>query len=104
LLTKDHQLSALLSSPPDPYSSLTGSELVLSKVAELVIMGGSYPSGHEYNFFGYNATAAAHVVNNWPGSVTFVGDQVGKHVLSGGRLALGGPERDPVRAAYTWYK
>ncbi|KAL2787680.1 inosine-uridine preferring nucleoside hydrolase-domain-containing protein [Aspergillus keveii] len=96
-------LSALLSSQPDPYSPLTGSELILSKVAELVIMGGSYPSGREYNFFGYNASAAAHVVNHWPGSITFLGDQVGKYVLSGGRLALGGPERDPVRAAYTWY-
>ncbi|KAL2813766.1 inosine-uridine preferring nucleoside hydrolase-domain-containing protein [Aspergillus cavernicola] len=96
-------LSDLLSSQPDTYSPLTGRQLVIEKVNELVVMGGSYPSGYEFNFFGYNSTAAAHVVNTWPGAVTFIGDKVGHYVLSGARLTIEGPERDPVRAAYTWY-
>ena len=67
-------------------------------------MGGSYPCGREYNFFGYNSTAAAHVVNKWPGAVTFSGDELGRNVWSGARLMVEGPVGDPVRAAYEWYK
>ncbi|PLN85688.1 inosine-uridine preferring nucleoside hydrolase-domain-containing protein [Aspergillus taichungensis] len=93
-------LSALLSSTADDFSPLIGLELVMDKVQELVVMGGSYPSGREFNFFGYNSTAAAHVVNTWPGKATFVGNQVGLHVISGARLTIEGPANDPVRAAY----
>lgn len=67
-------------------------------------MGGRYPSGHEYNFFGYNSTATAHVVNSWPGPMTFLGAEVGEDVYSGGRLMTNGPSTDPVKAAYEWYK
>jgi hypothetical protein len=78
--------------------------LVATKVSELVIMGGEYPSGHEYNFAGYNATATAEVVNSWPGRVTFSGFEMGKDVYSGARLMVEGPVEDPVNAAYRWYK
>ncbi|KAI1636613.1 inosine-uridine preferring nucleoside hydrolase-domain-containing protein [Biscogniauxia mediterranea] len=96
-------LSGLLSSPGDAYSTLSGSELVTAKVRELVVMGGSYPSGREFNFFGHNATATAHVVNNWPTPMTFSGSELGNYVFSGAILSLEAPENDPVRGAYIWY-
>jgi hypothetical protein len=82
---------------------MTGPELIAAKVSELVIMGGGYPSGHEYNFRGDKPTASAHVVNNWKGRITYSGAELGGNVFSGAPLNVGGPEDDPVRAAYRWY-
>ncbi|KAE8415040.1 glycosyl hydrolases family 28-domain-containing protein [Aspergillus pseudocaelatus] len=96
-------LSELLSSPGDIYSPLSGHDLVKAKVEELVIMGGAYPCGYEYNFYGNNATATAHVVNTWPGPMTFSGSELGATVYSGARLTVEGPVGDPVKAAYRWY-
>lgn len=43
-------LMQLLDSPADSYSRLTGAQLVKEKVKSLVIMGGDYPTGNEWNF------------------------------------------------------
>jgi hypothetical protein len=98
-------LSGLLNSTADTYSDLDGYELVRAKVAELVVMGGGYPSGYEFNFWGDNPLTTAHVVNTWPASVsvTFLGTEVGVEVKTGARLTVEGPENDPVKAAYGWY-
>lgn len=77
---------------------------MLKKVSELVVMGGDYPSGHEYNFWGSNASATAYVINTWPGRVTFLGFHVGYNVRSAARLTTEGPKDDPVVAAYKWYR
>ncbi|KAB8238122.1 uncharacterized protein BDW43DRAFT_297063 [Aspergillus alliaceus] len=77
--------------------------LSLGEVRELVIMSGAHPCGHEYNFYGYNATATAHVVNTWPQPMTFSGTELGEMVYSGARLTGEGPAHDPVNAAYRWY-
>jgi len=66
-------------------------------------MGGGYPSGREWNFFGSDPSLTAHAVNTWEGSIVFVGDEVGKDVFSGGPLMKDGPRRDPVRQAYIYY-
>lgn len=66
-------------------------------------MGGEYPSGYEFNFWGDNPVHTAHVVNNWPGKVTFSGLEMGKGVMSGAKLTVKGPANDPVRKAYEWY-
>jgi hypothetical protein len=76
---------------------------VKRKVNELVIMGGGYPSGREYNFRGDNASLAAHVVHSWPGRVVYSGSELGKQVKSGVPLMKEGPTDDPVRAAYIYY-
>ncbi|KAK0637405.1 inosine/uridine-preferring nucleoside hydrolase [Bombardia bombarda] len=102
-LTRRLQLSGLLNSSADVYSSLTGPELIAAKVSELVIMGGAYPSGYEYNFWGDNASLAAHVVNNWKSPVVFSGYELGETVESGARLMAEGPADDPMRAAYLYY-
>ena len=72
-------------------------------MAELVVMGGDYPSGYEFNFFGDNPQRTQHVVNTWPGRITFSGYSMGLNVSSGGRLMSDGPSSDPVRSAYLWY-
>jgi len=66
-------------------------------------MGGSYPSGWEYNFGGYSPLTTAHLVNNWAGRITFSGSELGGNVMSGARFIVEGPKHDPVKAAYQWY-
>lgn len=97
------QISELLSSAPDSFSPLSGADLVAAKVSELVIMGGEYPAGQEFNL-AYNVTAAEHVINSWPGRIIFSGFELGKDVYSGGPLMVYGPANDPVNSAYRWYK
>lgn len=98
-------LSALLNSTTDGYSDLNGYQLVEAKVKELAVMGGGYPAGHEFNFFGDDPSLTAHVVNTWPPAVpiTFLGTEIGEQVSTGARLTVEGPANDPVKAAYEWY-
>lgn len=101
-------LSGLLNSTGDKYSSLSGPRLLSAKVRELVIMGGGYPTGHSWNFFGSSSSLTAHVINNWDSLVPsvplfYVGDDVGKYVLTGTPLMTSGPDNDPVKWAYIWY-
>jgi hypothetical protein len=104
MLTCQNKLSALLNSTADAHSSLDGRSLVTQKVSELVAMGGGYPGPrHSYNFWGSGPYVAAHVLNNWEGPITFVGDDVGKHVKAGKPLIAEGPGSDPVRMAYIYY-
>lgn len=100
-----HQLSGLLNSTADEFSPLSGPDLITRRVSQLVVMGGQYPSGSEYNFFGDNPLATAHVINTWPTQVpiVFSGAELGENVQSGGLLTRDAPEDDPVRAAYRWY-
>ncbi|KAK3896841.1 hypothetical protein C8A05DRAFT_20269, partial [Staphylotrichum tortipilum] len=90
-------------SPADSYSPLPGRALIAAKVSELVVMGGGYPSGRSWNFFGSDPRRAAHVINTWDGRAVFLGNDVGKHVLTGGPLMARGPRGDPVGNAYRWY-
>ncbi|KAK5632037.1 hypothetical protein RRF57_007751 [Xylaria bambusicola] len=103
ILTSEGKLSGLLNSTADDYSDLDGRELIARKVSELVIMGGGYPSGHEFNFWGSNASLTAHVVHTWKGRMVFLGEEVGKDIKSGGLLMSEGPSTDPARMAYIYY-
>ncbi|WYZ39907.1 hypothetical protein EsH8_IV_000248 [Colletotrichum jinshuiense] len=98
-----HNLSGLLNSTADAYSSLDGPDLVKAKVKELVVMGGDYPNGFEFNFWGDNPCTTAQVIHNWKGPVVYVGFKLGGSVYSGGPLMADGPKTDPVRAAYILY-
>lgn len=66
-------------------------------------MGGQYPSGSEYNFFGDNPLHTAHVINTWAGRITFSGTELGGHVFSGAGLLSSGPKTDPTLKGYAWY-
>src|SRR4051812_23762873 len=59
-------LSALLNSPADATSPLTGRALIAKKVRSLVVMGGGYPhDGGESNFSG-DPASAQDVAAHWP--------------------------------------
>lgn len=98
-------IAALMNSVPDDITSLTGLDLVSAKVKELVIMGGQYPSGWEFNFGGADSASAYHVVKNWSRDVpiTYSGFELGGNIFSGKRLADHAPPGSPVLAAYQWY-
>jgi inosine-uridine nucleoside N-ribohydrolase len=93
-------LAALLSSPADSISVLTGRALVAQKVKALVVMGGGYPSrAGESNFAG-NAAAAQTVASTWPTKVVYSGFEVGDIVFTGQTISATHPATSPVRAAY----
>ena len=76
----------LLDSKPDKFSDLDGKELIRKKVKELVVMGGKYPEGREYNFYyGGVAPAAKGVVENLPDevSIVFSGYEIGERIIQG---------------------
>jgi len=75
-------LSNLLNTPADQYSSLNGSELVKKKVKLLVCMGGKFPSGYEFNVM-KDAKASQNVYTNWPTQVIFSGFEIGEKIKVG---------------------
>lgn len=77
---------------------LTDRKLVRRKVARLVVMGGTYPSGTEYNFE-QAPWSAALVVRRWPTRIIYSGFELGGPILTGSRL-FDGPLANPVRRAY----
>ena len=112
-------VAALLQSEPDAYSDLDGMRLVESKVSEIVLMGGRWDKkeGREYNFCAYKQSreAAAYICGHCPVPLTFLGYEVGKSVITGGRSVPGltgtayaahrspngRPSWDPMTALYT---
>lgn len=100
-------LADLLRSKGDDISPLSGSELLAAKVSEMIIMGGRYPSGWEYNFGGTDPNSTVYVIENLPETIpiTFSGGELGNNIYSGDRPlaeALTSNE-SPVISAYQWY-
>lgn len=96
-------LQALLQSPADAVSPLTGMQLVALKVKSLVLMGGCFPScSGENNLIG-NPQAAQYVAANWPTKMVWSGFEVGNAVDTGQTIASVHPATSPVRAAYMTY-
>lgn len=75
-------LSSLLQSQPDKYSSLNGKDLVKQKVKQLVCMAGRFPAGSEFNV-NRDAAASQHVYNNWETPVILSGFEIGNKVRTG---------------------
>ncbi len=108
----------LLQSRPDASSEQSGMELVKSKVSEIILMGGRWDKkvGMEYNFFAYplNREAAAYICEHCPVPLTFLGFEVGKDIVTGGkdvpgltgiayaahRSPAGKPSWDPMTALF----
>jgi purine nucleosidase len=92
-------LEDLLKSPPDANSPLSGVDLVKKKVQQLVVMGGAYPAGGEWNFQGAGSGPhTQYVVENWPTPILFSGFEIGGAITTG-KLAAADP-KSPVRRAY----
>ncbi len=92
-------LAGLLKSNADANSPLDGIALVTEKVKLLVVMGGEYPSGHEYNFYG-DAGSSSYAVAHWPTRMVFTGYALGVSITSGNTLEASVPQTNPVRVAY----
>lgn len=108
-------LSDLLDSVADDYSSKTGIELVAEKVDKIYIMGGAYPDsvtamdgngatidgvqvpGAEWNFAG-DISATANVISNCPVPMIFCGWEIGRSMLVGGGISSKLPTNDAMIA------
>jgi inosine-uridine nucleoside N-ribohydrolase len=75
-------LSNLLNTEADQYSSLSGKELVKRKVKLLVSMAGKYPSGYEFNVM-KDVPASNNVFANWPTRIIFSGFEIGEKIKAG---------------------
>jgi hypothetical protein len=63
-------------------------------------MGGTYPSGGEWNFTAANAGPdTKYVVDNWPSPILFSGFEIAESVYTSKKLAIC-PADNPVRRAY----
>lgn len=82
-------VSNLLNSPADEFSSLTGKELITKKVKQLVSMAASLgkdgKGGNEFNVV-VDAAASKNVFDNWPTPMIISGFDIGERVLTGMRL------------------
>jgi len=75
-------VSNLLLSKADKYSSLDGKALVKKKVKQLVCMAGRFPSGSEFNV-NQDALASQNVFSNWPTNILFSGFEIGWKIRVG---------------------
>ena len=75
-------VSNLLNTKADKYSSLTGIELVKKKVKLLVSMAGKFPSGYEFNVM-KDVPASNNVFKNWPTKIIFSGFEIGEKIKAG---------------------
>lgn len=75
-------IAALLKSPPDAISPLTGMELVHKKVFRMVSMAGAFPSGVEFNIE-EDIQAAQFVFENWEKPLLFSGFELGNEIKTG---------------------
>jgi pyrimidine-specific ribonucleoside hydrolase len=75
-------LSNLLNTGADEYSSLTGKELIKKKVKLLVCMAGKFPSGSEFNVM-KDAKASQNVYANWGTPIILSGFEIGEKIKVG---------------------
>jgi len=75
-------ISNLVQSKPDNYSSLNGKDLVKKKVKELVCMAGKFPTGHEFNIK-EDAKASKYVYEHWEKPVLLSGFEIGQKIHTG---------------------
>jgi hypothetical protein len=90
-------LSALLNSPADAISPLTGKQVVTLKVTPLVVMAGCVPSWTtgENDVVG-NVPAAQNVAASWPSKMVWSGDGVGDAVHTGQTITSTHPANSPL--------
>ncbi|MCF8346451.1 MAG: nucleoside hydrolase [Bacteroidales bacterium] len=76
-------ISRLLNSEPDEYSSLSGKDLITKKVKYLSMMGGHYKKSEglkEFNIY-MDEASARNVFSNWPTDILASGFHVGLSIL-----------------------
>ena len=94
-------MANLLKSVPDGFSPLTGKDLVEKKVEKLVVMGGKFPEGEEFNFV-KDSISTQYMVENWPTPVIFSGFEIGEKILTGDVLVKQDFEGNPIKDIYQY--
>lgn len=94
-------MADLLKSKPDVYSELNGIELVQQKVNRLVVMGGQFPAGREFNFY-MDSVATQFVTKNWPTTVIYSGFEIGDNILTGDELIKKNFINNPIKDIYAY--
>lgn len=94
-------ISELLDSPADEYSSLDGIDLVKAKVKQWVAMAGVFPEGSEFNA-NQHASASVNAIAKWPKPILFSGFEIGAKILTGGAVALENPNSSPTARGYAY--
>ncbi len=93
-------ISSLMQSGADEYSSLSGMELIRKKVRRMVSMAGIFPEGMEFNIE-EDAPAAYYTFMNFPVELIFSGFEIGVALKSGLPLVRDAFIRDsPVKDVY----
>jgi hypothetical protein len=94
-------LKALLQSPADSISPLTGQQLVAQKVKALIPATGYYPNSGSSGDGNLAADpgGASYVAANWPTPVVWVDDAIGSNLLTG-PAATASESTNPVKLAY----
>ena len=94
-------IAGLLKSKPDQYSSLSGYELVKSKVKNWVAMAGKFPDGKEFNVI-KDWEASKYAFDHWPTPIVFSGFEIGDKIFTGKKLASEGSKDNPLSLAYRY--
>jgi pyrimidine-specific ribonucleoside hydrolase len=93
-------VSNLLQSGPDQYSSLKGEALVKRKVKQLVCMAGKFPEGYEFNIK-EDAQASRYVFAHWQKPLLFSGFEIGQKIKTGLPLVNNNAiQNDPVKDVF----
>ncbi len=98
-------LSKLLNSTPDKYSSLNGKELVQKKVKHYVCMGGRFPGEQNPGKFGNfkpDPEATVHVANEWPTQIIYTTGGVFSNAIPTGKILFTDKveKGNPISEAY----
>ncbi len=91
-------IDALLASPADDISSLSGIDLVKAKVNKLVAMAGAFPEGSEFNV-NRHPESSVNAFSKWPKPILFSGFEIGAKIMTGDKVAARG-HGDPVSDGY----
>lgn len=93
-------MQALMNSPADSVSGLTGMELLAAKCKALYAVVGIFPTGTEWNAV-QHPTSANDVAANWPTPIVWVGIELGNTVKTGGPLTAKA-STDLMRQGYSY--
>lgn len=96
-------MSNLIASKPDEFSSLTGKELVKKKVRLLVSMAGCFDDKmgtfKEFNLM-KDAAASKFAFDNWPTPVIFSGFEIGEKIHTGLPITKSRISNSPVKDVF----
>jgi inosine-uridine nucleoside N-ribohydrolase len=96
-------MSNLLRSGPDSFSTLDGTALVARKVRRLVSMAGRFGEGadgfREFNVM-MDASASKNTFDNWPTPIIFSGFEIGARIFTGLPIAGSGFLHSPVKDVF----